>query len=111
MPCQGVLRTLQKTIVLWPKNYTLPASVLVDQLQDLVLKTQDAKEVLDELVRFIAAALGDTAAFCSIKLLQQKKPVTVASSEPGAVRLDETQYHAGAGPPLGDRAAGRGAYT
>jgi hypothetical protein len=39
-------------------------------------------------------------AFCSITLIQQKKPVTVASSEERASRLDETQYSTGDGPYL-----------
>jgi GAF domain-containing protein len=74
---------------------------LVDHLQDLVLKTGDVKVMLDELAKFSALTLSDPAvAFCSITLLQQKKPLTVASSEKGAVRLDETQYRAGDGPCL-----------
>jgi GAF domain-containing protein len=74
---------------------------LVDHLQDLVLKTGDVKVMLDELANFTALTLSDPAiAFCSITLLQRKKPVTVASSEKGAVRLDETQYRAGDGPCL-----------
>jgi GAF domain-containing protein len=74
---------------------------LVDHLQDLVLKTGDVKLMLDELANFTALTLSDPAvAFCSITLLQRKKPVTVASSEKGAVRLDETQYRAGDGPCL-----------
>jgi GAF domain-containing protein len=45
--------------------------------------------------------LADPAvAFCSITLIQRKKPVTVARSEESAVRLDETQYSAGDGPCL-----------
>lgn len=37
-------------------------------------------------------------ASCSITLMQQKKPLTVASTAKGAVRLDETPYRAGVGP-------------
>jgi GAF domain-containing protein len=74
---------------------------LVDHLQDLVLQTEDVKLMLDELASFTALTLSDPAiAFCSITLMRQKKPVTVASSEKGAVRLDETQYRAGDGPCL-----------
>jgi GAF domain-containing protein len=75
--------------------------LLVDHLQDLVLKTQDVKEMLDELAQFSAATLADPAlAFCSITLIQRKKPVTVARSEDRAARLDESQYSAGDGPCL-----------
>jgi GAF domain-containing protein len=77
------------------------AELLVDRLQDLVLKTQDVKEMLDELARFSAVTLTDPAvAFCSITLIQHKKPVTVARSDESAVRLDEGQYSAGDGPCL-----------
>jgi GAF domain-containing protein len=79
----------------------LQPELLVDHLQDLVLKTGDVKVMLDELANFTALTLSDPAvAFCSITLLQRKKPLTVASSEKGAVRLDETQYRAGDGPCL-----------
>lgn len=73
----------------------------MDHLQDLVLKTGDVKVMLDELAALTALTLADPAiAFCSITLLRRKKPVTLASSEKGAVRLDETQYRAGDGPCL-----------
>lgn len=79
----------------------LPAGLVVDHMQDLVLKTEDVKEMLDELAEFSALTLTDPAiAFCSITLIQRKKPVTVASSEEKAVRLDKTQYTAGDGPCL-----------
>ncbi|MDP9696800.1 UNVERIFIED_ORG: GAF domain-containing protein [Arthrobacter globiformis] len=79
----------------------LQSELLVDHLQDLVLKTDDVKVMLDELANFTALTLSDPAvAFCSITLMRHKKPVTVASSEKGAVRLDETQYRAGDGPCL-----------
>lgn len=59
------------------------------------------KELLDELSEFTAVALTDPAtAFCSITLIQRKKPVTVARSEDSAGHLDETQYAAGDGPRL-----------
>lgn len=75
--------------------------LLVDHLQDLVLKTEGVKEMLDELAQFSAVTLADPAfAFCSISLIQRKKPVTVASSEESAVRLDETQYSSGDWPCL-----------
>jgi GAF domain-containing protein len=74
---------------------------VVDHLQDLVLKTGDVKEMLDDLAGFSAVTLADPAiAFCSVTLIRRKKPVTVASSEESAVRLDETQYRAGDGPCL-----------
>jgi GAF domain-containing protein len=75
--------------------------LLVDHLQDLVLKTEGVKEMLDELAGFSAVTLADSAiAFCSITLIQRKKPVTMASSEERAVRLDEAQYSSGDGPCL-----------
>jgi GAF domain-containing protein len=83
------------------KAHSLPSSLIVDQLQDLVLKTDDVKDMLDELARFSAVTLADPAAvFCSITLIRRKKPVTVASSEASAIRLDESQYGAGEGPCL-----------
>lgn len=84
-----------------PETRPLPSGLVVDRLQDLVLKTEDVKEMLDELAEFSALTLADPAvAFCSITLIRRKKPVTVASSEESAVRLDETQYRAGDGPCL-----------
>lgn len=78
-----------------------PPEQIVDHLQDLVLQTQDVKDMLGELAVFTARTLADPAlAFCTITLLRRKKPLTVASSEQGAARLDESQYRAGAGPCL-----------
>ncbi|WP_164200617.1 GAF domain-containing protein [[Micrococcus luteus] ATCC 49442] len=75
--------------------------LLVDYFQDLVLRTEGVKEMLDELAEFSAVILADPAfAFCSTTLIQRKKPVTVASSEERALRLDETQYSSGDGPCL-----------
>lgn len=75
--------------------------ILVDHLQDLVLKTQDVKEMLNELAQLSAVTLADpAAAFCSIMLIQHKKPVTIARSDDSVVRLDESQYKAGDGPCL-----------
>ncbi|MEZ2391730.1 GAF and ANTAR domain-containing protein [bacterium RCC_150] len=83
------------------KAHSLPSSLVVDQLQDLVLKTDDVKDMLDELARFSAVTLADPAAvFCSITLIRRKKPVTIASSEASAVRLDEIQYGTSEGPCL-----------
>lgn len=79
----------------------VPPDLVVDHLQDLVLKTLDVQEMLDELAEFSAVTLADPAmAFCSITLIQRKKPVTVASSQEKASRLDETQYRTGDGPCL-----------
>lgn len=79
----------------------LSPDLVVDHLQDLVLKTEDVKELLDALAEFSAVTLTDPAnAFCSITLIQRKKPVTVASSEESALRLDEAQYSNGDGPCL-----------
>ncbi|MGO4230086.1 GAF and ANTAR domain-containing protein [Arthrobacter sp. YAF34] len=82
-------------------THLLFPNLLVDHLQDLVLKTECVKEMLDELAEFSADTLADPAiAFCSITLIQRKKPVTVANSDSSAVRLDETQYSTGDGPCL-----------
>lgn len=84
-----------------PSRQLPPPEQIIDHLQDLVLQTQDVKDMLDELAVFTARTLADPAlAFCTITLLRKKKPLTVASSEQGAVRLDESQYRAGAGPCL-----------
>jgi GAF domain-containing protein len=83
------------------ESHLLPSDRVVDRMQDLVLKTEDVREMLDELADFTSLTLTDPAiAFCSITLMQRKKPVTVASSEERAVRLDEIQYGAGDGPCL-----------
>jgi hypothetical protein len=88
-------------MALEPRPRPLPQSLLVDRMQDLLLKTQDVKEMLDELAELSAITWADPAvAFCSITLIRRKKPVTVASSGERALRLDETQYGAGDGPCL-----------
>ncbi|MEW1950798.1 GAF and ANTAR domain-containing protein [Pseudarthrobacter sp902506025] len=80
---------------------SLPAEIVIDHLQNLVLGTEDVKEMLDELADFTARALSDSAvAFSSITLMRQKKPLTVAYSEQGALTLDEVQYRGGDGPCL-----------
>lgn len=43
------------------KLQLLPPDLVVDHLQDLVLKTSDVKEMLDELAEFSAVALADPA--------------------------------------------------
>jgi hypothetical protein len=74
----------------------LLSEFVVGHLQDLVLKPEDVREMLDDLADFTALTLSDPAIdFCSITLIRHKKPVTVASSERGAARLDETQYGQG----------------
>jgi GAF domain-containing protein len=79
----------------------LSSTAVINHLQDLVLKTDEVKELLDELAQFSAAALADhTLAFCSVTLVQHQKPVTVARSAEHAARLDENQYQAGEGPCL-----------
>ena len=75
--------------------------VLVDHLQDLVLKTEDVKEMLDELAQLTARTLSDPAiAFCSIILIQKKQQLTIARSDDRAALLYEIQYRAGDGPCL-----------
>jgi hypothetical protein len=76
----------------------LPLHHVVDHLQDLVLKTDSVKVMLDELAAFSAITLADPAtAFCSITLIQRKKPVTVASSQRGeadaGLNLYSTRSH------------------
>ncbi|MDQ0118353.1 GAF and ANTAR domain-containing protein [Pseudarthrobacter sp902506025] len=75
--------------------------ILVDHLQDLVLRTEDVKEMLDELAELSATTLSDPGdAICSIMLIRQKKQVTIARSDEGAARLDDSQFSAGDGPCL-----------
>jgi hypothetical protein len=51
------------------------ARLVVDHLQDLVLKTEDVKAMLDELAEFSAVTLADpTIAFWSVTLIQRMKP-------------------------------------
>jgi GAF domain-containing protein len=81
---------------------SLPSTEVVNHLQDLVLKTSDVHELLDELVRFstTVALVEPAPAFSSITLMRGQEPVTVASSAERAIQLDETQYRSGDGPCL-----------
>jgi GAF domain-containing protein len=78
---------------------SLPAGIVIDHLQNLVLGTEDVKQMLDELVDFTVQSLSDSAgAFCSITLMRHKKPLTMASSTMDARRLDQVQYRNDDGP-------------
>ncbi|TLM72978.1 GAF and ANTAR domain-containing protein [Pseudarthrobacter sp. NamB4] len=80
---------------------TQQGTSVADQLQDLVLRTEDVDELLNELAVFSATSLsGHNDLLCGVTLLRRKKPTTVATSDPRVRALDEVQYGFGDGPCL-----------
>jgi GAF domain-containing protein len=79
-----------------------PTAELAEALQDLVLRTSDASEFLNELAVFTASTFSAPGheVFCGVTLLRPRKAETVASSSDEAQHLDEVQYRFGDGPCL-----------
>jgi len=77
-------------------------TALSEYLQDLVMASSDVEQFLQELVVFSAARLSEfgQSIHCGITLLRRKKPVSIASSDQEANRLDELQNRFGDGPCL-----------
>lgn len=74
---------------------------IVEHLQELVLRSPDMAELLHELVTFSAAALSvHVKVLCGVTMVRQKKPATVATSDPRVRAMDELQYSYGDGPCL-----------
>ena len=68
-------------------------------LQSLLLSTQTLREFLGEVAR-LAPAVVEPPASCGITTRHDGQPLTVASSDSVAERVDEAQYDAGEGPCL-----------
>ncbi|MBT2512304.1 GAF and ANTAR domain-containing protein [Arthrobacter sp. ISL-30] len=77
-------------------------SSLVEEIQDLLLDTQDVENFLNELARFSAENLSSPRGevYCGITLLRHHTAATVASSGERALVLDELQYKFNDGPCL-----------
>lgn len=71
-------------------------------LQDLALDSPDVEQFLDDLARYTASRLSspEHELFCGITLIRRKKATTVASSDPSARLMDETENSYGDGPCL-----------
>lgn len=74
----------------------------VQQLQSLLVESEDISGFLDELVAVMAGDLSvnDVEVWCSVVLLRPRRPLLVASSSAEAETLDEVQYDHGEGPCL-----------
>jgi GAF domain-containing protein len=74
----------------------------VDDLQELLLESKDIHDFLNALTVYFAGTLSgsDGKVSCTLTLLRDHAPVTVASSAPPATELDELQYMSGDGPCL-----------
>lgn len=71
-------------------------------LQDLVLDSADVEQFLEDLALFSASRLSSPAheVLCGITVIRRKRASTVASSNPAARVMDETQNRYGDGPCL-----------
>ncbi|MFI7484288.1 GAF and ANTAR domain-containing protein [Kocuria sp. M1R5S2] len=79
-----------------------PGSTAADELQDLLLTSADLTGFLQDFTRSTAARLvqdGDEM-WCTVTLLRDRRPATVASSARRAAALDEVQYRFSEGPCL-----------
>lgn len=74
-------------------------AVAVTELADLMVATPSMDKFLDDLARLATAVITPPAS-CGITLAQANQPLTVASSDPLAARVDEVQYGHGQGPCL-----------
>jgi GAF domain-containing protein len=69
------------------------------ELQELLLDTEDIAEFLQQLAAFAAQSMGRDVS-CGITVGRDGRPVTVASSDDQASRVDEIQYGYDDGPCL-----------
>jgi GAF domain-containing protein len=74
-------------------------------LQLLMVTAQDVDGFLTEVAR-LAAGVVDPRGSCGITVRRGSEPLTVASSDERAERIDEAQYGAGAGPCLDSLSSG-----
>lgn len=72
------------------------------QLEDLLTGSAEVQEFLGEMSRAAAERLSapDNSVSCGVTVIRSKKPVTVASSDSRARKLDELQNSYGDGPCL-----------
>jgi hypothetical protein len=81
----------------------VPQSSVPEQLQDMVIDSEDVTGFLNELAVFsseaVTAALG-TEVLCGVTLSRRRKALTVAGSSPEARLIDEVQQAYGDGPCL-----------
>lgn len=77
-------------------------AVDLGQLDDLLLSSQDMNAFLTDFTAVMSRRLasGDEKIWCAVNLLRQRKPATVASSDPRAKDFDETQNKFRDGPCL-----------
>ena len=80
-------------------DHSYSISSAVSELQELLLSTTGVEDFLDNLSVVAAATMGDETS-CGITLSRDGRPVTVASSDERASRLDEVQYGHDDGPCL-----------
>jgi transcriptional regulator with GAF, ATPase, and Fis domain len=81
-------------------NADSPVGDGVEQLQELLLDSEDVQAFLDGLVAYFAEELtsSEQQVFCAVTMMRERTAVTVASSGPQAARMDEIQYSIGDGP-------------
>ena len=71
------------------------------ELQQLLLATNDVVEYLERVAGYaIRTVVPDADLSCGITLQRDNQPLTVASSDPRAVSVDEVQYEIDRGPCL-----------
>jgi GAF domain-containing protein len=81
------------------KNYA--ETPVAEQLQDLILSSEDVDDFLEDLAVFSSDILGGgVEVHCGVTLKRDKRAITVASSSAQAKLLDEVQYGFGDGPCL-----------
>jgi GAF domain-containing protein len=72
---------------------------LLGSLSTLLLSTSSVEGFLDELA-LLACEVVEPRPSCGITTRYDHRPITIASSDPRAVRIDQEQYAAGDGPCL-----------
>lgn len=74
---------------------------MAEQLQELLISSEDADRFLEDLAVFSSRIIGDgVIVHCGVTLVRQRKATTVASSSDEARKLDEIQYGFDEGPCL-----------
>lgn len=76
----------------------VPAPHVLERLQALLLDARDLDSTLNTLAGLAAAVIPDTGIGCGITLRLEHDVLTVGSSDPRAVELDEEQYAVDGGP-------------
>ncbi|MGH8573447.1 MAG: GAF domain-containing protein, partial [Gammaproteobacteria bacterium] len=81
------------------RDRALDRASAANELQTLLLDTEDITDFLDELARYAADTVAPKLS-CGITLERDGNPLTVASSDALALSLDEVQYGHHSGPCL-----------